>query len=255
MDTYTFAIDSLQLGDEKGDSWMRYGFDLDGKVTDAKSKDGCALIPGAPSSVQVDGTRDGFGGIDNSFGAYIVPMLDYMRSEPLSTSVTRWIRGGLFTLQLAITGLDRTTAQTNIGLRLGSFRSAIFDPDGGAMPAFLPAEDWPARTDGVVDADASALRSKDSFEDSYATNGTFVSGIGDLTFATVLDDAPVDLHIHHAIVVMVVRGDAARGTIAGVLDAEEFVGAARIWRAVAVSRFVALPSTESLSRCASAPTS
>jgi hypothetical protein len=224
--TVTFAIDSLQLGDDTGDSWKRYGFDLDGKVTDGRSTDVCARSPGAPSSVQIDGP----GGIDNSFGANVLRILQggygSTPPTPVSPALTQSIHDGLFTLQLQVKGLDGTPAQTNLGLSLDGFRSTRFDVDGSA-PKFLASEDWPARTDAVIDADAAVLRAKDFFGDAYITSGIFVSGIGDLTFGAVFDRAPIDLHIRHAVVVMLVNGEKVRGTIAGVVGSEELIASAR----------------------------
>jgi hypothetical protein len=39
--------------------------------------------------------------------------------------------------------------------------------------------------------------------------------------------APIDLHLHDAVVVMSVRGDTVTGTLAGVLAAEDLVAAVR----------------------------
>jgi len=48
-----------------------------------------------------------------------------------------------------------------------------------------------------------------------------------LTLSTVFQAGPFDLHLAHAVVVMKVDGDRVTGTLAGVLDTEEFILEAR----------------------------
>lgn len=52
-------------------AWKDFGEDIDGLVTDEKSSNVCMRAGGSPSSVQADGN----GGIDNSFGANILPII------------------------------------------------------------------------------------------------------------------------------------------------------------------------------------
>ncbi len=70
-----FAISRLYFGDgstnDPKDDWRRCGLDLDGKTTNADSKDVCTLAPGSLRSVQ----RDGDNGIDNTFGHNLIPIL------------------------------------------------------------------------------------------------------------------------------------------------------------------------------------
>ncbi|HSN97617.1 MAG TPA: hypothetical protein VLS89_04935, partial [Candidatus Nanopelagicales bacterium] len=69
-----FAVDRLFLGEtdrngtQSGEAWKQYGFNLDGKISDATSKDLCKPVGTATaSSVYTDGSD----GIDNSFGKNI----------------------------------------------------------------------------------------------------------------------------------------------------------------------------------------
>jgi hypothetical protein len=66
-----FVMRSMDLGSGTADGWENLGLDIDGRVSTAGSTDVCRLAPGAPASVH----QDGIGGIDNSFGANLVPML------------------------------------------------------------------------------------------------------------------------------------------------------------------------------------
>lgn len=72
-----FYISDYQLGthDPNGtpssNAWQYYGADIDGKVSTSASTNHCRLQPGANPSVK----QDGIDGIDNSFGANVLPML------------------------------------------------------------------------------------------------------------------------------------------------------------------------------------
>jgi hypothetical protein len=67
----SLILTGVDLGDGTVNDWMSIGFDLDGKCTTKTSTDVCTLAPGAPKSTQVDGA----GGIDNSWGENICPIL------------------------------------------------------------------------------------------------------------------------------------------------------------------------------------
>lgn len=223
--SYTFAIDSLAFGDDDAPrGWQRYGFDLDGKTTTAYSTDVCTRPRGSPSLTQLDGTRADGVGIDNSFGSNVMPLIVYGFDKDtgnLSAHMNRWLQQGRFTLQLETAGLGLRPNQTNVGLSMQSFPSSDFDRDGGALPTWDASADWPARTDGLLDG--SPLRARDTFPGAYVTQGTFVSGVGALTLGAVFQSGPFDLHLAHAVVVMKVDGDRVTGTLAGVLDTEDFI--------------------------------
>lgn len=222
-DAATFAIDSLSFGEDSTRDWARYGFDLDRKLTTTTSTDVCRRVRGAPAMTQ----RDGDFGIDNSFGQNVVPMLRALAADPrtLSEASTTSIRHGGFTLQLEITGLDGTPAQTNVGLATQVFASSVFDP-GGASPTFTRGEAWPARNDLLAPDVGDSLTSKYSFRDGYVTDGTFVSGGGELVLGAVFMGEPIDLHLRSAIIAGRVEGDGMTGTLAGAIDAAELVDAA-----------------------------
>ncbi len=226
---FTYALDSILLGDMARGSqftsttaWKGFGLNLDGLVTDARSADVCTRGGGAPSSVQVDGFVCNMGGIDNSFGANVIPIFQSADSDPTpSTTFTNLIRSGAFTLQLEIAGLDLSTmSQSSIGLTAQSFASSTFDPVGGSRPTFATSEDWPVLGDLHPDPQTGA-----SFSLAYIDHGTFVARDANLVLSTMHGPRRrLDLHIHHAIVVMDVRGDRAEnGALAGVLNVEEFI--------------------------------
>jgi hypothetical protein len=68
----TIVASGIDFGDKTQTDWETIGFNLDAQCTTAASTGVCTLSAGAPKSVQVDGV----GGIDNSFGANICPLID-----------------------------------------------------------------------------------------------------------------------------------------------------------------------------------
>lgn len=72
-----FSVSEFQLGTTNPDgtpsssAWQYYGDDIDGLTSSQASSNHCTLQAGANSSVK----RDGPDGVDNSFGANILPLL------------------------------------------------------------------------------------------------------------------------------------------------------------------------------------
>src|SRR5262249_23703766 len=106
------AIKKLYLGDVDRDGtkditngWRHYGFNLDGKVSDANSTDLCKPVAsGQKSKVYTDGDN----GLDNSFGENILPILLGLAPNA-STQVNDSIAAGHFTLMLQIQKLGSGT--------------------------------------------------------------------------------------------------------------------------------------------------
>jgi hypothetical protein len=230
MDEQTFALNALLLGDTVRGStatsttaWKDYGFNIDGKISDAKSTDVCTRAAGAPSSVQTDGNR----GIDNSFGANILPIIQSAGSIPNpSQTISDSIAKGSFTIQFKIKGLSGAM-QTNTGLSAQLFASGVFDEDGGAKPTFTTADNWPVRPELLNDGKTVASGSKVTFPDSYITNGTFVTPTGTVTLSLVFQGVALDIEIVKAVIVMdidLAGGNANNGTIAGVIPTEKLIG-------------------------------
>jgi hypothetical protein len=68
----SLTLAGADFGDVTRTDWERIGFNLDGACTTTTSINTCALASDAPGATQVDGA----GGIDNSFGANVCPVLD-----------------------------------------------------------------------------------------------------------------------------------------------------------------------------------
>ncbi len=226
--TDTFAIDSIELGDDKdgtrtATAWQFIGYDLDGLTTTRISTDGCRLEEEAPKTNQVDGAR----GIDNGFGACVVPLVDMLGQGGLcifacgaggnsSADETAFIQSGLLTTQLSVRGLSSDPTQTAVSLEVQARASDAFD-DAGTPPAFDTTTKWPV-LDGL----------DVKFNDTYVVGGTVVSGASGgttLPLRLMISNVPLTLFIHDAIVTFdhVDEDDAAHGVIAGVLDTSEFL--------------------------------
>lgn len=226
-DVFTYALDTLLLGDTpraggapSTTAWKEYGFDIDGKQTSKDSSDVCQRKAGAGSNVQVDGT----GGVDNSFGANILPIIQSAGSIPNpSEQISNSIKGGSFTIEFKIKGLTKDPKQTNLGLSAELFAAGVFSEDGG-KPTFTPSDDWPVRPELLKDGMTVASGSKVTFPDSYINNGTFVTPQGTVTISLVFQGVALDLEIQKAVIVMDINGDNANnGTIAGVINTEKLV--------------------------------
>jgi hypothetical protein len=225
MEAQVFAFNKLFLGDSSvggvvsRTAWRSYGYDLDGKVTAKDSTDVCTSRAGASAEMRVDGD----GGIDNSFGANVLPML-----APFGLSSRREsqrLADGAYTYLLAIVGLAADPAQTNLAVPGSWLQGATFP----GTPTFTLAESWPVTAGSLVDG-SLAGGAKVTFRDAYVVGGTWVSsGSSDVVLHVDTGGADLSLAIHHAVVTFQHPSPtrAARGVIAGVLDPEALVEAIR----------------------------
>src|SRR5215467_13263260 len=116
---HNFGLHKLYLGDTdrngvtNPNAWMNFGFNLDGKISTASSTDVCQPQPGGAGK-QVH--QNGNNGIDNSFGHFILPIIQAASSDA-SKRINDSINQGSFTVMFDIFGLsDATLAQTATGL-------------------------------------------------------------------------------------------------------------------------------------------
>ena len=226
---YTFAIDTIYLGEASrtavapsSSAWKDYGYNLDGLVTTSSSTNVCTLAAGAPKMNQVDGNN----GIDNAWGSVLLPMVQSAMSLPTpSQTETTFIDQGNWTLQLQIVGLSDDPTQSALGLTAQIFMSGVY----GGVPTFDSTTNWPVLSTSVNDGQTIASGSVAQFKSSYVNGGTFVSGPGPNPVVLPLDLQGIQfpLAIHNAVFSFdhVDHADAANGTIAGVLDTQEFLAA------------------------------
>lgn len=230
-DTSTFAIQKIYLGEAartgapSNVAWKKFGYNLDGKVTVPSSTDVCTRALGAPSSNQNDGDL----GIDNAFGASILPIIQSAASisDPSATASAQF-QTGKGTYQISIKGLGADPNQTATGLSGGVFLSLDYRGDSVVavpFPGFGPTTDWPVRVEGLANGLTIAGGPKLAFGKADVSNGTFAGSGLDFPVSISFGGLGVTLLIHHAIVTFdhTSPGTAANGTIAGVLDTEEFI--------------------------------
>lgn len=206
-----FLGDSSRSGGASADAWKKFGYNLDRTVTTRTSGGGCKPAGEASASVKEDGEN----GIDNSFGANILPLVIAAQASAPSL-VNQTIGNGVFTLMLNIKGLT-DASQTATGLS----GIVLAGADFGGKPTFTTADDWPVRPETLSNASdpkSSTIR----FNDAYVVDGTFVAQ-ADLKISLVFAGNNLDLDIKKAIVTFDHKGSTAdNGTIAGVVSTAQF---------------------------------
>lgn len=142
-----FAVRKLRIGDitqdgqPSKDAWREYGFDIDGVASNKGSTGLCEPFAGADASLHEDAP----GGVDNSFGKNILPLLFGLTSD-FSTQNDWGIEHGRFTLLIRIEGLGAA--------QLGPFSAQAYT---GRMtdvaPAWAGGDVWAANGESLVDGD------------------------------------------------------------------------------------------------------
>ena len=216
----TFAMNKLYLGSTNRDGspntasgWKKYGFNLDGKVSSESSKDLCKPREGAnPANIY----QDGDGGIDNSFGRNILPVIRAAAPDAES-SVNESIVEGSFTLLLHVDQLGPDSEYNPLSAKLygGS--------DLGAPPKFDGTDEWPVIAELLENKD-DITSSKVKFPNSYLVENVWVSGTNaDINLSLNVSGFSLNLTIGNAVIAMKLSPDhksATEGTIAGVLETD-----------------------------------
>ncbi len=238
-DKHNYALHKLYLGDTdrtgaaSADAWKSFGYDLDGKVTTAASTDVCTLVAGSSKQVQQDGNN----GIDNSFGANIIPILLTLDSSA-STTLNAAINGGSFSIFTYITGFDDSAGNTTTASGLSGVLLAggKYSQDGGA-PTWDTTTNWPLLPDkGLIsgcDAVTGCPAGTDpvanaviKFNGAFQSKGTFVNGApAPLTLSLSIGGQSLALNIASASITFAPNGPGSvtNGTIAGVLDTTDLI--------------------------------
>jgi hypothetical protein len=230
------AVSKMYFGDTDRDgvpshkAWMAFGYDLDGKKSSKDSTDHCKIAEGAPkAAVQTDG----YDGIDNSYGANIVPILVGIEAD-FSMRVNELIQEGSFTVILDV---DKLGTGTNyVGLP-----ASLLDGAQAGFPKWDGNDEWSLHCETMIDCkDAGTLQIADgnksaiAFPNSYVADGTWVSGdIGSVDiqvpmFFMVDPSLQLTTRLRRAVITMDLDPgapptSARNGIIAGVIDTEEFV--------------------------------
>jgi hypothetical protein len=227
-DSKFYALYSLSLGDAdrsgapSSTAWKKYGYDIDGLASTDKSTDHCKLKVGAPNKFKIDGED----GIDNSFGANILPVIT-TASPDAAKSINDSLKSGQFTVIIQATGLNDAADQTNTGLTGQLFAGAAM----ANAPKWDGSDEWtvlPALLNGSTVESGSKVK----FADAYVNKGVFVSGSdATVTLSLSVGGAALDLNINKATISFKKPAagaiDATEGTIAGVLNTEQLISELR----------------------------
>jgi len=148
--TTTWVFKKMFVGDSdrtfkaSATAWRTFGADIDGKATTSMSTDVCQRAQGAPSMVQADGDN----GVDNSFGANVLPVL---LAAGLSNPSLQWSQatqqGATRPVLLRVQGLAQTSASTPTDLFIGAI------PPG--PPVYDGTGTWPTSSLSVDAMDLS----------------------------------------------------------------------------------------------------
>jgi hypothetical protein len=238
--SHNYAVHTLYLGDTdrtgvaSPNAWEAYGYNLDNLVTAKTSTDVCTLAAGASKITQVDGN----GGIDNSFGENILPIVITTAGSDAASKINTAIDEGHFTIMTYITGFDdsagnSTSAAGLKGVLLAGGNYADLH-DGGApswdttthwpiLPTLIngctPTGGCPAGTDPVANAQIT-------FPSAYQAGGTFVNGSpGDLNLTLSIGGESLTISVHSALITFQPKapGEVTGGVIAGTLITTELV--------------------------------
>jgi hypothetical protein len=220
-DEHNYAIHQLFLGDSdrqfatSTSAWKSFGFNIDGKVSTKDSTDVCTPIEGGGKDVH----NNGNGGIDNSFGAKIVPIIQTFTHD-ISKTISDAVGGGSFTVMFDTVGLSSDPAQTNTGLKAKLFEGDKFP----GTPSWSTSDVWPV--DPLFLSNKSdATSSTAILPNAFVLNGLWVSGDpSDVSLSIKVFGQTLSLTVHVATVVFQHDGSKGdNGIIGGVLDTEELV--------------------------------
>jgi hypothetical protein len=215
-----WAISKLYLGDTyrngvaDRNAWTSFGYDLDGKISTAASTDLCLPANNASrSSVYPDGD----GGIDNAYGKSVLPIVLSINSAAASRTnqdIVAGKRTNLFVLKNlgASTDYNPITVEAYLGTNLGM------------TPKFDGTDLWPVAPEQLVNPMDLSQGSTLTFTASYLTGNTIVIR-GEGTIPVTINSSGV-LNITHPTITFTLSSDhktATNGTIAGVIDAAQFV--------------------------------
>jgi hypothetical protein len=221
------AFSQLYLGDTNRDGtpnvsngWRQIGFNLDGKVSDAASTDLCQPTTGALKDKVY---QDGDNGIDNSFGANILPIIRGLAnnaSELVNTAIDDGTFTIMFEMQKLGTGGDYNPLYTQLygGSKLGS------------APKWDGSDAWPVIPELLADP-TKIEKSKIVFPNAYVVGNTWVSGDPSentsVNLNLTLGGYEVVLKINKALIAVKMSDDhksGTEGTLAGIIETEQFIG-------------------------------
>jgi len=214
------AVSELGFGQGDAGEWKKFGFNIDGLLSTAASKDVCKPSSGAEPSTPYP---DGDGGIDNSFGKNLLPVILslYPTWEP---DINIGIQEGVFTSLLKLECLPPTGDVAVLNTRLYGATTLDY------TPKFDGTDKWPVAPELLSDL-MDPLSSTVVFDHSSVKGATFDSGKNNTFILTVPlkqnnQTTSLKLTLHSARITMTLADDrlsATEGRIGGVLKTEELV--------------------------------
>lgn len=209
---HVFLGETDRAGVMNAEAWKTYGRNIDGITTDGATNNGeCKKPTGIPPSVVVDGDD----GIDNSWGKNIVPYLLNLQSTP-SASLNELLEGGGRTPMLHFGDVPKRTGTVSLGLVTAESTIAPKWDGNDSRP--------------IAESSTAAGKPKTLFVGATLAEGVLTTGDGSAPFVLsfVFGPSTLEVPIRLARVKMTIAEDgktANQGTISGVIDTEELVGA------------------------------
>ena len=230
----TYAIQQFFMGDvdwngaSSPDAWRQLGFDLDGLNGLDGQGDHCILHPNASPEVYIDGE----GGIDNSFGQFLLPTLVSLANY--ADSVNGAASQGLFNSLMWIDGLtSELTNQTGLTLRFYDVAPLA------APPAWDGKDGWSVTVESLtsaIDIESAIATFVGSTLDRTLVGGTGVDVVRTTAPETLLlglfpvNGSKLTVPVDHARLQLELSADRStvtRGLIGGVIDTEVLIQAFR----------------------------
>jgi hypothetical protein len=188
----------------------------------------CTLVPGASKQVQVDG----IGGIDNSWGANVMPILETLASN-FSQTENNQLQAGAPTQLLYVVGFDNSAGNMTsaTGLSGVALTGANYSANGGTTPTWDLNTHWPIDPTSINGCANGCPTGTDPiqgaivrFLSAFQVNGTFVNGSpSDIVLSLSVGGQALPLTLHSAVVTFeaLMPGAVTNGTIAGVVNTQE----------------------------------
>jgi hypothetical protein len=214
------AATELFFGEGNSGEWKKVGWNLDNLESTATSKDVCKPKAGASPSTPYP---DGDGGIDNSFGKNLLPVILQLYPTWVD-DIYKSIQNGFFTSMLKIECLPETGDAPLLNTKLFGATPLPNKPVWDGTDTWSVA---PELLSDPTDPDSSTI----IFGQSSVTgtlfdagkNGTFVLSV---PLKTMTDSTSIKLTLYAAKLQMTLADDrksSTNGMLGGVLNTEEFV--------------------------------
>jgi hypothetical protein len=216
-----FAVNQLYFGEGNSGEWKKFGFNIDGKVSNALDTDLCQPNDGGSPIMAYP---DGDNGIDNPFGKNLLPTI--LALYPTWTNdANNGIDTGVFTALMKMECLTKDTGDLPLFTTKLTGATTL-----GSIPKWDGTDKWPVEPGLLSDPkdpeSTTILFDKSSLKGDAFDTGKDVTFILSVPVKTQSDSTSIKLTLHAARMTMTMSKDrktATGGMIGGVLNTEEFV--------------------------------